>query len=200
MGRNVISSRAATRSDAALLAQLWTDQIRRADPAEQLADIEMILKQAAATPEERLIVVEYDAEPVGAVLLRLTTVSALNLEPTVEVVHPRVLPSHRRKGVGRALMDAATTFAAENGVVLLTAVVPSTARDANRFMARLGLAQAATWRVGTTSQVRSRVSPAAAGDTRALGRSRVLAARRSARRSRFVETVREPELGPPGSD
>ncbi|MEQ6901726.1 GNAT family N-acetyltransferase [Nocardioides sp. YIM 152588] len=193
MGRTLITTRTARREDASVLAELWTDVLRRADRSEQAADLELVIKQAASSPEQRFVVVDYDGQPAGAVLLRLTTLSPINLEPCIQAIQPRVLPEYRRHGVGRALMEAATCFAEEEGVVVVSTVVPSATREGNRFMARLGLTQAASWRVAPTSLLRSRLSPQQPSVS-AAGRSRLIAARRSARRLRAIDEVPDLDL------
>ena len=195
MSRTSLVPRIACREDAPVLAELWTDVLRRADRSEQVADLELVIKGAAASPEQRFVVVEYDGRVAGAVLLKLTTMSPLNLEPCVQAIQPRVFDHARRHGVGRALMDAATSFAEENGVLHVATAVPAAARDANRFMARLALAPVATVRVVPTSLLRSRVTPPVAGGGRSV--PRVLAARRSQRRSRGQERVAIPDATPP---
>jgi hypothetical protein len=89
-------------------------------------------------------------------------------------------------------MDAATTYAEENGLLHVTTAVPSTSREANRFMARLGFGPVATIRLATTSVVRQRITPPTATDR---GLNKVLAARRSQRRvaRAAVERVAFPE-------
>jgi GNAT superfamily N-acetyltransferase len=191
MHRNAIVTRSATREDAADLVELWSESLRRADRSEQIADLELVIKQAAATPDERLIVVECNGSFAGAVLLRLLTLSPLNLEPCVQSIQPRVLTRFARQGVGRALMEAAVAFAEENGVLVMSTTVPASDRDANRFMARLGFNSAYVWRVAPTGVLRSRLDPTPTPRRSNTGRSRVLAARRSARR-RTTEPV---ELG-----
>lgn len=182
MSRTGLTPRIACREDAPALAELWSDVLRRVDRAEQIADLELVIKAAAASPEQRFVVVESDGEVAGGVFLRLTTVSPINLEPCVQSIQPRVFDRHRRRGVGRTLMEAAVAFAEENGVLHVTTAVPATARDANRFMARLALAPVATLRMAPTSVVRSRITPPTAGPGRTT--PRVLAARRSQRRAR----------------
>ena len=175
--------RCAELTDAPLLAELWGDALRRVDLQDQVADLELLIKGAAASPEQRFVVVEYDGHVAGAVFLRLTTASPINLEPCVHSVQPRVFDQYRRRGVGRTLMEAATAFAEENGVLHVATAVPATGRDANRFMARLALAPAATFRMAPTSMVRARLTPPApAGSGRAT--PRVLVARRNQRRAR----------------
>lgn len=185
MGRTSVATRLACREDAPALAELWGDLMRRADRAEQVADLELVIKDAAASPEQRLVVAEIDGQVAGAIYLRLGTVSPINLEPCVQSIHPRVFDHVRRHGAGRALVEAAASFAEENGVLHLATAVPAQSRDANRFMARVGLAPVATYRVGPTSMVRSRITPqrtSAGGAGRNL--PKVLAARRSQRRAR----------------
>lgn len=189
MSRFSLAPRIAGREDAPALAELWSDALRRADRSEQVADLELIIKSAAASPEERIVVVDYDGQVAGAVFLRITPLSPLNLEPSVQAIQPRVFLQFRRHGVGRTLMDAATSFAEEAGVLHVATAIPSTSRDANRFMARLGLAPVAAYRVAPTTLLRSRISRECPQPAGALGRSKVLAARRSLRRARNVEQV-----------
>ena len=148
MSRPGLTPRIARREDAPELADLWADVLRRVDRSEQIADLELVIKGAAASPEQRFIVVEYDGHVAGGVFLRLTTVSPINLDPCVQSIQPRVFDHYRRRGVGRTLMEAAVAFAEENGVLHVTTAVPAASRDANRFMARLALAPVATVRSG----------------------------------------------------
>ncbi len=184
MHRSVVTLRCAELTDAALLADLWTDDLRRADRHEQVADLELIIKAAAQSPEQRIVVAEYDGNPAAAVFLRVTTLSPLNLDQTVQALSPHVLPKYRRHGVGRALMEAAVTFAEEQGVGHVATAATSGSRDANRFMARLGLGPQAVLRVASTHALRARLTalrPAHERGGRQL--TQVLAARRSQRRS-----------------
>ena len=185
MSRSGLTPRIACREDAPVLAELWSDVLRRVDRAEQVADLELVIKAAAESPEQRFVVVEVDGQVAGAVYLRLTTMSPLNLEPCVQSIQPRVFDHYNRRGVGKTLMEAAVAFAEENGVLHVTTAVPATARDANRFMARLALAPVATFRVAPTSAVRSRLTPTT-GSSRAT--PRILAARRNQRRARAAQT------------
>jgi GNAT superfamily N-acetyltransferase len=184
--RTLVTLREAVVADALFLVDVWQDSLRRADRQEQVADLEVVIKNAAASPDERLIIAEYDGEPVGAVYLRATVMSPLDLEPVVQTLSPHVIDSARRKGVGRALMEEAVAFADELGVGhVLTAA--SLSRDSNRFLARLGFGAHATIRVAPTALLRGRLaSRVPAGQRPAVSRGhvgRVLAARRSMRRS-----------------
>jgi GNAT superfamily N-acetyltransferase len=188
MSRTQVVLRAATADDVSFLVDLWADTLRPAALDLRLGDLTSIIDQASRTSLQRLVIAEYDAQPAGAVLLQVGTVSALNLEPAVQVISPTVVPALRRHGVGRALIEAALTFADERGVATIATAVGSGARDSNRFMARLALSPLATYRVAPTSAVRARLRgqrpvPVTVGSN---GRqiTRVVAARRSLRRSR----------------
>ena len=185
MSRSLVTMRVAELSDAPVLAELWTDAMRRADLRDHIGDLELIIKAAAASPEQRVIVAEFDGVVAGAVLLRVSTLTALNLEPTVQAISPHVFPQFRRRGIGQALMECAVSYAEEIGVGHITTAASSGSRDANRFMARLALGPHATQRVAPTHAVRAKLTaqlPATAGPN---GRhlTRVLAARRSMRRT-----------------
>ncbi|WP_307828121.1 GNAT family N-acetyltransferase [Nocardioides sp. SYSU D00038] len=189
MSRTAVSLRQAVVGDAAFLVGLWADSLRRADRQDQLADVELIVKEAAQSPDQRLLVAEYDGTVAGAVLLRLTTLSQLNLDPAVQVVSPHVAVGFRRKGVGHALMEAAVAFAEEAGAQHVETFVAAGSRDANRFMARMALGPLAVARIAATPVMRSRVEALRPGSPRgAAGRQlgQVLAARRSMRRSQAL--------------
>lgn len=190
MSRSLVSLRRATVADAPVLAELWGEALRRVDHAEQVADLTRVLTEAGrdARGASRVLVAEHDGEVAGAVLLRVSTLSPLNLEPCVQVVSPHVFAAFRRRGVGRALMDGAVAFAEERGIDHVMAAANSVSRDANRFMARLALGPHAMLRVAPTAAVRSKLAasmPATATTARAERRqvTRVLAARRSMRRA-----------------
>jgi GNAT superfamily N-acetyltransferase len=185
MSRSLVTMRVAGLDDAPALAELWADALRRADHHAQVCDMQMIIKAASASPEQRIVVAEVDGELAGAVLLRVNTLTALNLEPTVQAVSPHVFPRFRRRGIGQSLIECAVSFAEEVGVGHITTAAWSGSRDANRFMARLGLGPFAMMRLASTHAVRARLAaqhPATTNGGRQL--TRVIAARRSMKRAR----------------
>lgn len=181
----MVSLRSAEVCDAPLLAELWTEVLRRADHQDQVGELELIIKAASGSPEERVIVADYDGRLAGAVYLRVATVSPLNLEPVVQVLSPHVFAHSRRHGVGHALMESAVTFAEEIGVGHVMSAAASSSRDANRFLARLGLGPNAVMRFAPTNLVRVKLTAQRPELTTSNGRqlTRVLAARRSMRRA-----------------
>lgn len=176
--------RQAEDSDAAALAELWTDVLRRGEPQAQADDVIRVLERVAGAPEEQIVVAEVEGRIAGAVHLVSTTLSPLNLEPVVWAVSPHVVPSQRGRGVGSALMEAAAGFADELGVEHVGTAVSAGARDSNRFMARLGLAPTATLRVAPRATLLGRLPSRLPVQRGAGGRqlTQLLAARRSMRR------------------
>jgi ribosomal protein S18 acetylase RimI-like enzyme len=185
MSRTPVSLRRATLDDTVFLVDLWQEILRRADPQDQVADLELIIKSCQDSPEQRLVIADYDGEPAGAVLLSVSTLSPLNLEPAVHALAPCVAPTYRRRGVGHTLMEAAVTYAEELGVGHVLTAVAHDSRPANRFMARLGLGQQAVLRVAGTPSMRNKLTAQLPGKLRPHGArpvGQVLAARRSLRR------------------
>lgn len=175
--------RNAEHADASALANLWAPQLRRCEAADQVADVLGVVERSKHCDDERVVVAEYDGQLAGAIHLRATTVSALNLEPVVHALSPTVLPKFRRHGVGRLLMEAAVGFAEERGIGYVATAVAIGARDANRWMARLSLSPAATLRVAPTALFRARLGSLRHPTRRPAGRhlTRVVAARRTMR-------------------
>lgn len=194
MTRAHVVLRRAEVADAPFLVELWAEMCRRADRQDQVADLEVVIKDAADSAEQRLLIAEYAGASAGAVLLRLATLAPMNPEPCLQVIAPHVTASMRRRGVGRMLMEAAVSYADEMGVGQLVTNVDSRSRDANRFMARLGLGPRATMRIAPLATVQSKVgvnTPGRAPAGRQLGQ--ILAARRSMRRT--SATIATPSTG-----
>ncbi|HEY1135518.1 MAG TPA: GNAT family N-acetyltransferase [Nocardioides sp.] len=177
-----LTLRAAAEADVPALTVLWSESLRADDEA--AADVARLVAESQADDQHRIVVAEYGGAFAGAVLLRLVTVSPLDLTPMVHLAAPTVLPEFRRRGVGRALVEAGVAFAEEHDVPQVSTASLSTSRDANRFMARLGLATRASFRIAPTATVRARITamrPTMARPPRQQLTS-VLAARRSMRR------------------
>ena len=136
--------RPALEADAPALVDVWADVLRRANREQQLEDVRQVIDRVAVLPGERLTVAEVDGAVVGAVHLRATTLSPINLDPVVQAISPHVLPEYRRHGIGTLLVEAAVAFAEELGINHVATAVSAGARDSNRFMARLALGPAAT--------------------------------------------------------
>ena len=83
MRRHACTGRAALRddADAPALVDIWSDVLRRVGPDQQVEDIRHVIDRVSAMPEERIVVAEVEGQVVGAVHLRATTFSPINLEP-----------------------------------------------------------------------------------------------------------------------
>lgn len=158
MIRTVVEVRAAVSDDAPVLRELWADILRRGTASDQEADVLSVIADCAVRSDRCIAVATIEGRIAGAVLLEATTLSPLNLDTAVLAVSPHVLAEFRRRGVGTALMDAATRFAESHGIGMVATAAMANSRDANRFMARLSLTPQATLRAASTSTLRAKLA------------------------------------------
>ena len=185
MTRIPVTLRDASLNDAPDLSGLWGEVVRRGDDRDPVADMHTVIEHVLTSTDQRIVVAEYDGLMVGAVLLRIAPLTPLHLEPIVQVISPHVLAEFRRRGVGRALMDAAASYAEDCGINHVGTASMSNSREANRFMARLGLSPHATLRLTSTQMLRAKLTGQRAALSRGSGRpvGQILAARRSLKRA-----------------
>ena len=191
MSRCAVLVREADPTDVDALLRVWSPDVREgaADLAPSVRpEAQASVARIAADPDQRLLVAAVDGKVVGAVHLVRAGLSPVHCESAVHVTHLHVLEAHRRRGVGRALMEAVVSWAEAKDTVHVIAAASAGSRDANRFMARLGLGQVAVLRGATVAGLRAKlpVEPPAAArvgsrNTRTVGQ--VLVQRRSMRRS-----------------
>ena len=183
--RSPLTLRRAEHEDAEALVELWEGVMRKASREDQVADARRIIADCASSSECCIVVAEVDGVVAGSVYLCATTVTPVNLEPVVQAVHPHVAPRFQGRGVGKALIEAAVTYAEDRGIAHVASAAMAGSRDANRFMARLALAPLATLRLAPTSAVRTKLAASSrTGAVPSRHLTQVLAARRSLRRSR----------------
>ncbi|MGZ4503581.1 MAG: GNAT family N-acetyltransferase [Nocardioidaceae bacterium] len=192
MFRCPVHVRDAVPEDVSALLDVWGTGFparadREAGPGPEVEGAHA-LARIAADPDQRVLVVVIDEVVIGAVHLYRAALSPLHSEQAVHVSHLHVLDQFRRHGVGRALMEAAVTWAEEKDSTHVLAAASFNSRDANRFMARLGLAQVAVVRGAAVAALRAKLPvepPAGAGVTLRNSRNvgQVLAQRRSLRRA-----------------
>ncbi|MGH3412673.1 MAG: GNAT family N-acetyltransferase [Marmoricola sp.] len=183
MPRQGLEIREAHPEDAPDLVELWSQAGHgTVQPPQLAAEAPTALAHIAADPDERLMVGMHEDKVVASLHLRRGPISPLHTEQVVHTSFLLVLPEFRRHGYAQALMDSAVTWAEEKGVDHVTAITVSSSRDANRYLARLGLATAATVRMASTGTVRKKLSPERRvhGSRRHVGQ--VLAQRRTMRR------------------
>lgn len=161
MSRNLVHVRDALPDDAEALIAVWSD-FRRSNserlpgrPAEEEAA--SAVARIAADPDERLLVGLVDDAPVGAAHLRRARISPIHTETAIYISHLHVLDGFRRRGVGKALIEAAVTWGEEKDTSHLLVGAAVHSRDANRFMARLGLCQVAIVRGASIPALRAKL-------------------------------------------
>jgi GNAT superfamily N-acetyltransferase len=183
MSRGALEIREARPEDVAGLLQLWAAAGRTEATPHPVEEATRAVAQMAVDPDERMLVGLVGDKVVAAVHLRRAPLSPLHTETAVHTSYLLVEAEHRRHGYARALLDAALAWAEEKDVTHMTALATNNSRDANRFLARLGLGTAATMRIGTTATVRRKLTPDVVRSQEARRQiGRMLAHRRSVQR------------------
>jgi len=189
-----IAVRDARPEDAGVLVALWQEMYSgtghsRFLAAPSAAGARVAIERLAAEPSARLVVGELNGEVSALAYLRRTPLSPLHDEDTVMVEYLHVSSDARRHGLGKALIAEAAAWADEKDSQHVAAMATANEREANRFLARLGLSQFAVIRLASTHTVRRRL--AAEQTPNVLG---VLATRRTtlARRAALMRGARRP--------
>ena len=184
MTRGPVVVRDAVPEDAAALRAIWNDFNGDSDSPRadlDLAETERAVLRLDTDPTERLLVATLEDSPVGVAHVRRAPISPIHEEDAVHVGYLHVLSEFRRRGIGKQLLEAAADWADEKDSKHIVAAVGASARDANRFLARLGLAQVAIVRACTVTSLRCKLSGSPAPRT---VMTNVIAARRLMRRAR----------------
>ena len=192
----LIEVRDARPDDADILVTLWRDMaVGTGHQARLLAAPTAEAARAAITrhednPFDRMVVGEIDGQVGGMAYLRQAPISPLHDEVIVTVEYLHVSDHARRHGVGKALIAEAAAWAEHENCPHLAVIAPAADREANRFLARLGLGQAGVLRFASTHTVRRRLAAEHAPNLLAL-----LSSRRSviARRAQLTRS-------PPAAD
>ncbi|MGN6160869.1 MAG: GNAT family N-acetyltransferase [Marmoricola sp.] len=180
MTRLPLTVREAVVSDADAILEMWAATGTGVVSVSAQAEAERAIERVSASALERLVVGELDDRVVAVVHLRRGPMSPLHTEEAIHTSFLLVRPDHRRHGYARALLEVGVVWADELGVDYVTALTTAASRDANRFLARLGLASTATFRVAPVALLRARLNPAPRIGVAA--RSQILAQRRTMRR------------------
>ncbi|HSE08946.1 MAG TPA: GNAT family N-acetyltransferase [Nocardioidaceae bacterium] len=197
MSRSPVQVRDAVPSDAAALMTVWGDFRRTSAERSggQTPEVEAAnaVARIAADPDQRLLVGVLDGKVVGAAHLLRGGISPIHSETAIHVTHLHVLGGHRRHGVGKALVEAAVTWAEEKDTTHLLAAASVHSRDANRFMARLGLTQIAVVRGASVPALRAKLPVEPPPGARVSSRNHrsvgaVLAQRRQQRRAQAKDS------------
>ncbi len=120
--------------------------------------------------EHRVVLAQSDAgATVGVAVFSVDMISALLTVPVVYVSHVIVPGLERDRAVGRALVDAATTFAEEIGAEHVIVGLNPGGRESNRFFARLGFTPLIMRRIASVPALRRSLTEHAVRTPNPLG-------------------------------
>ena len=187
---------ASSAQEREILVRLWLSASIEAGVSPEVASRKASqgsVESALQRPDVHGFVAYLDGAPAGFLV---ATESVMRFGEGDELVVEQIFVTKeaRRHGVARALLHTATGLAERLGFDRIASAVPSSARHANRFFARLGFGPTVTRRVASVSAVRRRVAPSET----TTSRERILHLRRSMR-ARSQESRRDatsPTAGP----
>jgi GNAT superfamily N-acetyltransferase len=144
VGRPTIVVRDACPYDLPALLEMWAElrdiggRLERATPPATPDGALDRLQAITMDPDSRALIATSGDEVAGMAVLTCAQYAPLFDQIAVHVHYLHVREGNRRRGVGKALLAAAASFAEEVGAEhLLTSVLPQL-RETNRFYARLG--------------------------------------------------------------
>jgi GNAT superfamily N-acetyltransferase len=190
VARNPVHVRDALPDDAEVLVGMWENNIEassRLAPA-SVKSARRAIGNLALDPDQRIVLGVVDDQVVGVAYLQRAPLSPIHEETTVRVGHLFVHSEFRGRGVGRALLGYAAAWADEKETKHLLVNVSAAAREANRFLARLGLTSIATVRATSVAALQERLAkasePACADGHVVVERLRTLRRRQASARRR----------------
>jgi GNAT superfamily N-acetyltransferase len=156
--------REATDDDVLAIAGLWEEmrgkggRVGPFGPPASAVSIRERLGSLRSDPSHRVIVAEVDGDVAGLAVLSRLPVTPISDVESVQISFMHVRDDRRRRGVGRAIVSAATEFAADVGVDYVTVGVFPGARESNRFFARLGFSPLVMRRAIATTALQKKLS------------------------------------------
>lgn len=186
MTRPAVVVRAATPEDHEAILAMWTEmrdlggRMERVMPGPGDEALRERLGCITSDPETRALVAVVDGEVAGMALFTAQAYAPLFDQRAVHAHYLHVRDGFRRRGVGKALLAAAVTYAEEVGAEhVITSVLPQL-RETQRFYARLGFSPVVVRRSASVSVLRRRLTPPGGASVT----DHLLARRRTLRRVR----------------
>lgn len=130
-----------------------------------LADLDRLVLVAIDEATEKL---------VGFAVLLEERVGVLAPTATLYISHLLVAPNFRKRGAGRALLTGAVRHAEDREIDHVVVGVQAGARDANRYLARLGFAPLVVRRIASVSTLRRSLGIVESAERVALRRRRTV--------------------------
>jgi ribosomal protein S18 acetylase RimI-like enzyme len=161
--RPVIDVRLASPEDRDELVDLWlaareeTAPTNRVMHAVQLPALRDRLGVLLSGDEVQILIGRRDGQCAGFAVLRESTVSSVLETRQMLIEHLYVHPLHRRAGLAKAMLGAASLIAERAKLEHLVCSLPPSPRETHRFFARLGFAPVLVRRVAATSVLRRRL-------------------------------------------
>ncbi|MEJ5867794.1 GNAT family N-acetyltransferase [Pseudokineococcus sp. 5B2Z-1] len=132
----------AVRGDVTAAPQLTgpppTGALSAVEPDAAAGVDEELVASALRRPDVVVLLAEAGERPVGVLVLRRGEVLPLAAVAAAHVDQLAVVPTERRRGVGRALLAAAARIADADGLERIVVSAPPGGREAHRLLARLG--------------------------------------------------------------
>ncbi len=181
MSRGNVRVRPAVASDITELIALAVDngltehigrRLRKGDPNSLAERYRTLLDDP-----DRLVLVAVDEaseQLVGFAVMLEECIGVLAPTSTLYISHLLVAPSFRKRGAGRALLTGAVRHAEDREIDHVVVGVQAAARDANRYLARLGFAPLVVRRIAPVSALRRSLGIADTMDRVALRRRRTV--------------------------
>ena len=164
MTRPPVTVRAASPDDVVPLLDMWRElrdigvRMDRAIPDPDEAGVRERIAAVSRDPASRLVVAVLDHEVAGMAVLTDTTYAPLFDQHAVHAHYLHVRAGFRHRGVGKALLAAAVSYADEVGAEhVLTSVLPQM-RETQRFYARLGFGPVVVRRAVSVNVLRRRLT------------------------------------------
>lgn len=159
-----VQVRRATDADLPDLVALWAELEQTAGrqlrESLHLAvdDVPARMRAAISNAAFRVVVATCHEQVCGMAVFTPTSFGPLSTVSAVQLHHVVVATTHRRSGVGHALLAAAASYADEVGAEHLFVAVSPALRETNRFYARLGFSPVLVRRMTTVTALRRRLT------------------------------------------
>jgi GNAT superfamily N-acetyltransferase len=163
--RSPVVTQIATLEDIPTLLALWEElreiggRAERAVAPSTVADLAQRFADLLDTDRCRVVLACVAGEPAGMAIFRIVRTDPMSDVEMVHIAHLVVMRGSRQRGVGHALIQAATDFAVERRIDHVGVSVFPSLRDASRFYARAGFAPAAVYRIAPVGVLRRRMGP-----------------------------------------